>query len=157
MRAIAILLAAIPLLAQAQKYTGPRPAKTDVPYLLHADKLVETDSGSAQEQDRKDDHFVTVAGASAQARTPMAEPIFVIAAEKIQPDKLAMWRMEPKGGSRTLSIPKKPRRDSPRPIRLMATKLDGNLYKVEAQEFAENGEYCLSPEGSSQVFCFVVY
>jgi hypothetical protein len=40
---------------------------------------------------------------------------------------------------------------------MTASKLDGNLYKLEAQEFLENGEYCMSPQGSNAVFCFAVY
>jgi hypothetical protein len=40
---------------------------------------------------------------------------------------------------------------------LSVTKLDGNLYKVEAAQPLEDGEYTISPQGSNQVFCFEVY
>jgi hypothetical protein len=150
-------LFALAVFAQSERYTGPRPPKADVPYLLHANTLVELDSASAQQSDRKDDTVFTVPGAAAKAQTPLPEPIFIIAAEKIAPDKLDMFRMAVKGGARELAIPKKPKRDSPRPIRMTASKLEGNLYRLEAQEFMENGEYCMSPQGVNDVFCFAVY
>lgn len=153
-----LALAAAAGFAQSEKYTGPRPTKPDVPYLLHANKLVELDSAMAQQADRKDDTVFTIPGAAAKAQTPLPEPIFVIAAEKIVPDKLDMYRMNvAKGGSRELAIPKNPRKGSPRAVRMTASKLEGNLYKLEVQEFMENGEYCMSPQGSNSVFCFAVY
>ena len=46
MRLISVFLLvtciSIPAVA-AEKYTGPRPPKADVPYLLHADNLIETE------------------------------------------------------------------------------------------------------------------
>jgi hypothetical protein len=39
----------------------------------------------------------------------------------------------------------------------MVKPLEGKLYRVEANETLENGEYALSPDGSDQVFCFQVY
>jgi len=158
MRSLVIALVCLAASGWGQdKYSGPVPPKKDVPYLLHADKLVELESGSAQPSERKDSTVYTVVGAQAQARTPMAEPIFLLDSAKIAAEKLALWRMTPKGGARELEIPKKPKRDSPRPLRITATRLSGNLYKLEAQEFLENGEYCLSPDGSNEAFCFTVY
>jgi hypothetical protein len=151
------LLAGAAFAPAQEKYVGPVPPKKDVPYLLHANKLVELDTGTAQPGERKDNTLYTVSGAGAQARTPMAEPVFLLDSAKIAADKLSLWRMTPKGGLRELEIPKKPKRDSPRPMRVNATRLSGNLYKVEAQEFLENGEYCLSPDGSNEAFCFAVY
>jgi hypothetical protein len=49
------------------------------------------------------------------------------------------------------------RRDAGRPLRLTVTKLTGNLFRIEAGETLEPGEYSLSPENSNQVFCFQVY
>ena len=48
-------------------------------------------------------------------------------------------------------------RGGPRPVRISVTHLDGKLYKIEADEEIENGEYALSPNGSNIVFCFEVY
>jgi hypothetical protein len=157
MRLVILALLAAAGYAQSEKYTGPRPPKPDVPYLLHANKLVELDAAVAQQSERKDDTVFTVPGTASTAQTPLPEPIFVIASEKIAPDKLDMFRMTAKGGARELVIPKKPKRDSARPVRMTASRLEGNLYKLEAQEFLENGEYCMSPQGANSVFCFAVY
>ncbi len=143
--------------AQSDRYNGPKPVKTDVPYLLHASKLVELDSTTAQQSEKKDDIIYTISGTSSQAQTPLPEPIFVIAVDKIQADKLDMYRMNSKGGSRELIISRKPKRDGPRQVRMTASKLEGNLYRLEVQEFLEEGEYCMSPQGANSVFCFAVY
>lgn len=158
MRVVFFALLATSAFSQNEKYSGPRPPKADVPYLLHANKLVELDAATAQQSERKDDTVFSVPGTASKAQTPLPEPIFLISAEKVSPDKLDMYRMTAaKSGMRELAIPKKQRRDSPRPVRMTASKLDGNLYKLEAQEFLENGEYCMSPQGSNSVFCFAVF
>ena len=86
-----------------QKYVGPRPTKADMPYLLHASNLVETEAGDATEEKRKDGTAFVVAGAAAKVRTPMAEPIFVMESGKIVPDRLQLYRMDVKGGHREVS------------------------------------------------------
>ena len=37
----------------AEKYTGPRPPKADIPYLMHADNLIETEVGKAASDERR--------------------------------------------------------------------------------------------------------
>lgn len=150
-------LAAAALIAQTDKYTGPKPPKPDVPYLLHATTLVETDTGSAREEKTKDGLLYVLDGVAAKSRTPLAEPIFILSAKKLLPDKISCWKMTVKGGRRELSIPAKPKKDSPRPARILVTKLEGDLYKLELSENLENGEYVLSPDGSNEVFAFTVY
>lgn len=145
------------LLAQAAKYTGPVPPKADVPYLLHANKLVEMDAGTASEEKKKDDTLYAVSGATAQAKTPLAEPIMVLKADKIDPDRIALYKFDARGGRREVLIPRVVKRNSLRPIRISVVKLGERLFKLEAQEFCDIGEYCLSPEGSNQVFCFSVF
>jgi hypothetical protein len=145
------------LLAQAAKYTGPVPPKADVPYLLHANKLVEMDAGTASEEKKKDDTLYAVSGATAQAKTPLAEPIMVLKADKIDPDRIALYKFDARGGRREVLIPRVVKRNSLRPIRISVVKLSDRLFKLEAQEFCDIGEYCLSPEGSNQVFCFSVF
>jgi hypothetical protein len=54
-------------------------------------------------------------------------------------------------------LPQKPKKNSPRPLRLSLEPLSAGLYKLEVQEPLENGEYCLSPGGSNAVYCFAVY
>lgn len=143
-----------------KKYTGPRPPKPDLPYLLHAANLVPTEAGTASEESRKDDTANIVKGSSSPARTPLAEPIFLLASEKLTPEKLELYRVAvSKAGNREVVFPKNPKKmkDAPKPVRLSVAKLDGNIYRLEATEALENGSYCLSPSGSADVFCFDVY
>jgi hypothetical protein len=142
----------------ADKYSGPRPPKPDVPYLMHADTLVPTEASEAKEESHKDDSAYTVPGAASPARTPMAEPVFLFLSDKIQPDTLQLYRLEVKNGNRQVVLSQK-RRGGSRPMRLMVTRLDDKLYRLEVDEGLglENGEYSLSPTGSNGVFCFQVY
>ncbi len=138
-------------------YTGPTPPKPDVPYLMHADNLIETEVKQAAQEDRRNETLHWVSGASSPVRTPLAEPIFLFESDKIAPDKLELYRFNVRGGRREIIFPKKGGRNAPRPYRLLVTRIEGNLYRVEANEALENGEYSLSPDGSDQVFCFQVY
>ena len=155
-----LLFAAAWLAAGAPaKYDGPRPPKADLPYLLHADNLIPTEASEAREDKRKDDTASVITGAASSARTPLAEPIFLILAEKIVPEKLAAYRMEVRNGNRELVIPasgKRPK-NAPKPIPLKVTRLDDRLYRVEVDNPLENGEYTLSPDGSNEAFSFQIY
>lgn len=139
-----------------ETYNGPRPPKPDVLYLVHADNLVVTEVVQAWEQTKKDDTIYTVEGAASSARTPLAEPIFLVQKNSITPIKLFLYRFEVKGGNRVIEFSKK-RRESSRRYRMVVTELAENLYQLEVNEPLENGQYGISPEGSSQVFCFDVY
>lgn len=153
-----LLLVALILSAQS-KYSGPRPAEQDLPYLLHASNLVATESGEAREEKRKDDMANIVAGAASAARTPLSEPIFLFSSSKIPVEKLALYEMDVKNGNREIVFPTNPRKqkDAPQPIRLSVQRLEPGLFRLEATKGLDNGEYCLSPSGSQQVFCFQVY
>jgi hypothetical protein len=87
----------------------------------------------------------------------MSEPIFLFRTERLNPDKLSLYRMTVEGGQRVLSFPNKPGKDSPKAVYMMLTPLDRGLFKLEVNEFIDDGEYCLSPEGSNAVFCFTTY
>jgi len=153
-----LLLATLPLTSLAlgaDDYTGPRPPKGDVLYLVHASSLVPTETAEAQQEGKNNDTF-SVSGAASSARTPLAEPIFLLRSEKIKPDALELYRFEVKNGRRQLTLSKK-RSEKAGPFHLSITKLDKDLYRVEADEALENGEYSLSPNGSNAVFCFQVY
>ena len=150
------LLVAPPLTSQ-KKYNGPRPPKADVPYLAHADNLVETEANEAREEKRKNETIATIPGASSPVRTPLAEPIFLFQSSKLGPEQLELWRLESKGGNRQIGFPDKIKKDSPRPVRMSVSRLEEGLYRLEANENLETGEYSLSPKGTSQVFCFQVY
>jgi hypothetical protein len=143
-------------LAAADKYQGPRPPKPDLPYLLHGSRLVETEATEAREEKRKDDTVYVISGASSPARTPLAEPILLLETEKLQADRLELYKLEVRNGRREAVFPAKRRKDA-RPIRISVTRLDQNLYRLEAAVGLENGEYSLTPAASNQVFCFQVY
>ena len=153
LRTIPLLLAAM-CAAFAQKYDGPRPAKADLPYLKHASELVATERVEAKEQKVKNDTVYTVAGPASSVKTPLASPIFIFKADKISPEKFGLYQFEVKNGYREITFgPKK----QPRAIHVEVVRLDKDLYRLEAVESLEPGEYSLSPEGSNQVFCFQVY
>jgi len=141
----------------AEKYNGPHPPKPDLLYLVHADNLVATEATDAQEDSKKDSSVYSVPGSNSPARTPLAEPIFLIESQKVIPDRLELYRMDVKGGRREVSVSKGRRRGGNRALHLTVTKLDGNLYRVEAGEPLEDGEYSISPNDSNRVFCFEVY
>lgn len=143
----------------ADKYTGPRPPKPDVPYLMHASNLIPTEATEAREQSgKKDETTFVVSGATSSARTPMAEPVFLFESDKISPERIELYRLQTKGGQREITMSRKAKRGSQsRPLRLSVTRLDNRLYRIEAAETLENGEYSLSPADSNQAFCFTVY
>jgi hypothetical protein len=141
----------------AEKYDGPMPPMPDVPYLLHAMNLVPTEVVTAQQETRKNDSTFMISGAASPARTPLAEPIFIIDARQISPDRLELYRLEIKRGEREVSIGSGRHRGSNGPFHLVVTPLSGRLYRVEVDEPLENGEYALSPSGDNRAFCFEIY
>lgn len=146
--------------AQSRKYTGPKPPKPDMPYLLHASNLVPLEVGTANEESRKDETANIINGSTSPARTPLAEPIFLLTSEKMIPEKLELFRVTvSKSGNREVTIPKniKKMKDAAKPIRLSISKVDSNIYRLESTEALDNGGYCLTPQGSQDVFCFDVY
>jgi len=139
--------------AAAEKYDGPVPPKPDIPYLLHASNLIETESGQA----RSEKNGAVISGASSPARTPLSEPIFIMDARSISPERLELARLEVKGGNREVTLSGGRRRGGSRFLHLAVTPLGGHLFKIEADEPLENGEYALSPSGDNRVFCFEIY
>jgi hypothetical protein len=152
---------AVPLIAAlafAADYRGPRPQKTDTLYLQHADNLVELEAVTAKREGKKDDSVYTVPGASSPAKTPLAEPIFLLKSDRITPESVELYRFDVKNGHREVTLSNQRRRNrGGHPYYLSVTRLEQNLYKIEASEPLENGEYGLSPTSSDQVFCFSVY
>ena len=158
-RSMLVLLCALPgsLAFGAEKYTGPRPPKTDTLYLMHADNLVATEAAEAkQETGKKDETVYSLPGANSTARTPLVEPVFLIESDKILPERLELYRWDVKNGHRELLV-KSGKRGGTRPLHLSVTKLDGRLYRVEASEPLTDGQYSVSPNDSNRVFCFEVF
>ena len=139
-----------------QKYKGPQPEKADLPYLVHADNLVATEPGEAKEENRKDDVVAAIPGATSPAGTPLSSPIFLIRADKLNPDQLEIYKLESRNGRRevVLSHRKKP---VARPVITTITKVGDDLYKLEVNQGLANGEYSITPRDSNLVFCFRVY
>lgn len=155
------ILWAIPVIAAGlmaqEAYKGPVPDKADLPFIRHANKLIATDAGQAKEESAKGETVYAVDGVAATAKTPLTEPAFIIKVDKLNVQEMQLYKMDPKGGRRMLSLPEKPKKNGPRPLRLSLEPLSSGLYKLEVQEPLENGEYCLSPGGSNSVYCFAVY
>lgn len=141
----------------AEKYTGPRPDKADLLYLMHADKLVLTEAAEAKDETRKDQQVAWIEGASSPVKTPLPEPIFLLRTESLQPERLQAYRLESKNGRREVVVSTKKGKNASRPIPIVITRLDQNLYKLEIDQILENGEYTLSPDGSQKTFSFQVY
>jgi len=151
---LAIVLAAS---LSAQKYKGPTPEKPDLPYIIHGDTLLATDVVQAKDETRKDFTIYSVDGVAAQAKTPLAGPMFLIQTEKLAVDRIQLFPFEVKNGRREVAInPKKPK-DSAKPARLNLTKLGDALFRIEVVDSLPTGEYGLTPDGSNQVFCFQVF
>src|ERR1039458_7616861 len=100
-----VLLCAWPLLAQ--KYTGPRPAKPDLPYLMHADNLIPAESAEAKQEDRKGEVTYLIPGANSTVRTPLASPAFLILTDQLQADRLQLFKLQSKGGQREVLFRRK--------------------------------------------------
>jgi hypothetical protein len=144
--------------ALAADYPGPRPAKTDALYLVHADNLIELELVNSKQESKKDDILYSVPGTAAAAKTPLAEPIFILKSDKIAPESIELYKFEVKNGHRELTMAaQKRRKGGPKAFHLNVTMLERGLYKIEASETLENGEYGLSPTSSNQVFCFSVF
>ena len=154
LRRTLLLSFAVILTATAQKYTGPRPPKADLPYLKHAENLVPTEAVNAIEQKKKDDILYIIEGANSSVKTPLASPIFLFQAAKLAPERLQLFKLDSKNGHREILFSRK---NPPTAIRVEVTRLASDLYRIEVSESLEPGEYSLSPEGSSQVFCFQVF
>jgi hypothetical protein len=141
--------------AAADSYRGPVPPKKDVPYLLHADNLIETEVINASESSQKKDVTFSVPGATSPARTPLAEPIFLFASDHITPDSLSLYQFDVKNGHREIKIPRS--KGGVKSFHTSLRTLAPGLFRIEAAEYLENGEYALSPEGQNIAFCFTVF
>lgn len=140
----------------ADKYEGPRPDKTDLPYLVHADNLVPTEGVEAKQTNSKGEVSYVIPGAQSTARTPLSSPTFLMRVEEISADHLQLFKLMSKAGQREVLFSRKNKRLA-RAIRLNVTHLDGDLYKIQVDEILEDGEYSLSPDTSNKTFCFQVY
>ena len=153
---ICALLLACAALA-ADKYDGPLPDKPDIPYLKHASKLLPLEAGMMKEENiKKDESVMVMSGATSPTRTPLAEPIFLFSSERLDPMRLELYKIETNKGRREIKFKKKGP-NGPRPYKIMVNPLGAKLFRIDVNETLENGQYCFSPTGGDQVFCFEVY
>jgi hypothetical protein len=155
---LAFLVAALVTLPAAaqQRYTGGPPPKKNVPFLVQADNLIETESARATEQKKKDDTIYTMSGDKSTARTPLASPMLVIDADSLDATKLQLFRLEVKNGHREITFKKKGK-GSAMPLNIEVSKIRGNLFQIRINDSLDPGEYSLSPDGSNDAFCFEVF
>jgi hypothetical protein len=145
-------------LAHAQeKYSGPKPANKDVPYLLHGQKLIATEVEKASQSNSKEGQVFFVAGTTSPARTPLAEPIFLFSPDHFRAEQLGLFRFEVRNGRREVISGKHRSEDEDRVLRLTLRHLDEDLFRIEVSETLDPGEYALSPENDNTAFCFTVY
>jgi len=141
----------------AEKYSGPTPPRPDIPYLVHASNLIETEVTQAREDNHKNDTTFVISGASSPARTPLAEPVFIIDSRQVSPQSFELYHLDVKGGNREVSMNSSRRRGGSRALHLAVKPLSGHLYRVEVDEPLENGQYALSSNGDNHAYCFEVY
>jgi hypothetical protein len=151
-----ILLAAASLAAAEKNKLGlPNPPQTDVPCLIHATSLLETETKEATQEESEKETLFWVAGTSSTAGTPLAAPQFLLAYESINPANLKLYKMDVKNGRREIMYRKK-KKILAEPIYLSVFPVEDGLVKIEVDASLDRGEYCLTPEGSNNVYCFAV-
>lgn len=143
--------------AQANRSASPTPEKADVPYLIHAGNLLETEQAEAVEDtSKKNELRYWVPGAASGVRTPLAAPEFLYLMENVDPKSLSLFRFEVKKGRREVFLRKKKKAVS-LPYFTTVTPAGENLFKIRVDASLERGEYCLTPESANAVYCFSVY
>ena len=145
----------VALSAVAQKYSGPLPAKPDLPYIKQAATLIPMETAEAREEKGASGTRYAIAGASSPVRTPISLPVFLVKAEKLAPGRLQLYRMESKDGHREYVLGGA---NPPDVIHMEVTTLTADgLCRMAVSDPLDAGEYVLSGEGSTQVFCFQVF
>src|SRR5260370_20562901 len=136
------IAAVVCLMSAAEKYDGPRPPKTDVPYILHANHLVETELGEAREQGGRNNTTYTIPGAASPAKTPLAEPIFIVDAKTLAPDQMELYRLEVNNGQRQVVMSQRRRHTPAGPFPPILTPLRHRLSKIATDQPPQNAAYC---------------
>ena len=133
------------------------PEKPDVPYLLHGQELVELPVGEAVDESTEKEGRYAVAGAGSSVRTPFASPTFLFRAEAIDPRVVQLYPFEVVNGRREIFLRKK-KKVLVEPFRLSVLPAEQEgVVQLRVNDGLEDGEYCLTPEGTNAVFCFAVY
>ncbi len=156
-RILAIATLSVAILAGQPKYTGPRPPKKNIPYLVQAGNPVEPEISLALQIINNDLITYVISGEKPPVRTPLSSPWFVIDSTGITDvEKLRLFRLQAQGGHRTVTFQNKNKRGA-MPLRLEIKPVAGSLYQLEVVDTLTPGEYVLTPDGSNDVFCFEVF
>ncbi|MCB1021780.1 MAG: hypothetical protein KDC27_17745, partial [Acidobacteria bacterium] len=154
---VRLLCSALLLASLAFAQDIPRPPKADTPYLIHAGNLVETEASDASDVSTEKAMRYAVEGATSTARTPLALPEFALAPESLDPGVLELYRFEPVNGRREILLKKK-KKVVAEPYHLTALpSQQKGVYRLRVAQTLSPGEYCLTPQGANQVFCFTVF
>jgi hypothetical protein len=135
-----------------------RPPQKDLPYLLEASKLIPTEAEPTTGSKSKRGETFSVPGTTSPARTPLPEPIFLFSPGQIQAEQFALFHFEVKNGRREVTLSKRNEdSDNPSELHLTVRKVNADVYRIEAAEMLDPGEYALCPQGVNTAFCFTVY
>ena len=135
----------------------PKPPKPDVPFLIHAGNLVETETNEATDESTEKETRYAVSGATSPARTPLALPELAMMPESVDPGLLELYRFEPVNGRREILLKKK-RKIVAEPYHITALPTDEKgVYRIRVAQTLTPGEYCLTPQGANAVYCFTVF
>ncbi len=146
----------IPVLA-ALAQSFPEPPKPDVPFLIHAGNLVETETNEATDESDEKETRYAVPGPTSPARTPLALPELAMKPETVDPGLLELYRFEPVDGRREILLKRK-KKILARPFHVTALPSDRKgVYRLRVAQTLEPGEYCLTPQGANAVYCFTVF
>jgi hypothetical protein len=135
----------------------PNPPEADLPYLIHAGKLVATEHATASEERKNKQTTYFLAGVTSGVRTPLAGPEFLLRSESLDPNKLQLYNLVVRSSRREITFEDDKPKKNPQPYIVSAFPGDAGLFKLRVDASLERGEYCLTPEGSNELFCFTVY
>lgn len=113
----AVALMAPGALRAEMPYSGPKPAQKDLPYLVLGNRLVETEQAEARQSEEKNRTTYSVSGATSSARTPLAEPAFLLLPGNLKPESLSLYPMRVDKGNRSVSLAPSPAKTIRGPFR----------------------------------------
>ena len=151
-----LLIALSASAAETNKLGLPNPPKADVPYIIHATSLLETEVAEAVVQEDKKEMRYFVTGVESGTKTPLAAPEFLFRSESIDARLLQLHAFEKVNGRREILVKKK-KKTVARPIVMDLFPVEDGLTRMRVDGSLPAGEYCLTPEGSDAVFCFSVF
>src|SRR5580704_10859115 len=121
---LAAALSACSALA-ADNYTGPKPPKPDLHYLMHGSNLVPTEIKEAKEEKKGAETVYTIAGATSSAKTPLPEPRFILDAQSIAPEHMELFKVDARDNLREVTLTAKRKKGGNRPLHMTVFPLGG--------------------------------